>query len=304
MDKRELEHFIAIAEEENISKAAKKLNIAQPHLSRQLRQLEEELGVDLFERRKKKLYLTDAGRYLLNRGYEITRLMDQTVGEMRQIRNATRGTLSIGMLESVSVSFLPGWIAEYRGENPEIMLHTWSAGTSAELLERLNKGLLEIAFVKEPVSMALYQHVVLDAEPWVVLFPRSSSLAEQTGPVTQAELADLPLLLPANNLQTGDIIRWLNAWGISPWLSATWTTLTSAIFLMKAAQGVVICPISGIQLIDQDTFGYREIQFGKEDYRWVMVWNKFDSCTPNMEKFINLVRRKAKQGQQSEAADT
>ena len=89
MDKRELEHFIAIAEEENISKAAKKLNIAQPHLSRQLRQLDEELGVDLFERRKKKLYLTDAGRYLLNRGYEITRLMDQTVGEMRQIRNAT-----------------------------------------------------------------------------------------------------------------------------------------------------------------------------------------------------------------------
>ena len=300
MDKRTLEYFIAIAEEENISKAAKKLNIAQPHLSRQLRQLEEELGVDLFERRKKKLYLTDAGRYLLGRGYEITKLIDQTVGEMRHIRNATGGTLNIGMLESVSVSFLPKWIAKYHAENPEVVLHTWSTGTSSELLDRLNKGLLEVAFVKEPVSMALYQHVVLDAESWVVLFPKSSSLSERDGMVTQKELSDIPLLLPANNLQTGDIIRWINAGGISPWLSATWTTLTSAIHLIEALQGVVICPVSGVQLINQRDIGYREIRFGEEDYKWVMVWNKFGPYTDNMEKFIDLVRKMARKSENSQ----
>lgn len=295
MDKRELEYFIAIAEEENISMAAKKLNVAQPHLSRCLRQLEDELGVDLFERRKKKLYLTNAGRFLLKRGYEITRLIDQTVGEMRQIVNPVKSSLSIGALESVSITFLPEWLAEYRRQNPEILLNVWSTGTSSELLDRLNKGIIEIAFVKEPVPTALYQYLVLEAEPWIAIFPRDAPLSRREDPVEQNELAGIPLLVTANNLQTGSLIRWLNSCGVSPWISGTWTTLASAVFLMKSGQGTLICPISGLQLIDQEQFSYRSICFSQEDYHWVMLWNKFGVCTSNMERFITLARGKLKQ---------
>lgn len=292
MDKRELEYFIAIAEEENISAAAQKLNVAQPHLSRQLKQLEEELGVELFERKKKRLHLTNAGRFLLNRGYEITRLMDQTVGEMRQIINPVKSSLSLGALESVSISFLPGWLAEFRGQHPEITIQLRSTGTSVELLEWLNKGLLEVAFVKEPVSTALYQYLELEAEPWVAVFPKDHPLGQRQGPVEQSELAGVPLLVTANNLQTGSLVRWLNLHGVTPWISGTWTTLTSAAFLMKAGGDILICPASGLQLIDSNNFSWRRICFSNEDYRWVMLWNRFGSCSPNAQAFLEFVHSK------------
>lgn len=292
MDRKSLEQFVVIAEMENISKAAETLNIAQPHLSRQLKKLEKEIGVELFERKKKRLYLTSAGRHLLKRSQEITRLMDQTIAEIRSVKNSSDGVLRIGSLESATMSFFTEWVARFRRSHPHFVLHMSNCGTTSELLTLLNENLIEAAIVKEPVSTTAYCHIALHPEPWVIIAPRNSQLARHSGEVKPCELDGVPLLLPCNNLQIDDIVQWLRQGGVSAHLAATWTTLTGGIFLMRAGVGVLICTASGVQLIkhDSENFIVRPIQFTEINYKWLLLWNKRMLRTDIMANFIEFVQ--------------
>ncbi|WP_303150004.1 LysR family transcriptional regulator [uncultured Cloacibacillus sp.] len=291
MDRKSLEQFIVIAETENISKAAESLNIAQPHLSRQLKKLEMEIGAELFERKRKRLHLTSAGRFLLKRGREITKLIDQTMVEVRSVKNASQGVLRIGTLESATMSFFPYWIAKFKERYPQTIVHMSNCGTTHELLSLLNENLVEVVIAKEPLSTVQYKLIELKAEPWVVIAPKDSPLSRGKGKVEPNELKNMQLLLPGNNLQIEDIMTWFHKSGIHAKLAATWTTLTGGIFLMRAGVGVLICTASGIQLIrhDRKNFVVRPIQFAEKNYKWLLLWNKNTACAHTTSNFLTFV---------------
>lgn len=120
MDIRAIRYFMEVARELNITRAAENLHIAQPPLSRQIHQLEEELGVELFDRKKKKLQLTEVGQLLLHRGDQILTLVEKTEDEIRSFGQGVTGTLYVGTVEGSAPRLISQWVAEFSCKYPEV----------------------------------------------------------------------------------------------------------------------------------------------------------------------------------------
>ena len=156
MELRVLKYFLVVAREENITKAAALLHVTQPTLSRQLMQLEEELGVKLFRRGKYHVSLTDDGMLLRRRAQEIVELAEKTEQEFQRKDGELAGDISIGTGESNSMTALSRKIAAFRREHPLVRFHIYSA-TADEIQERLEKGLLDLGMLSEPVDIGRYE---------------------------------------------------------------------------------------------------------------------------------------------------
>ena len=143
MDIRSLRYFLVTAQEKNITKAAEKLFIAQPPLSRQIKLLEEELGVTLFIRGKRQLQLTEEGYYLKQQAEKIIYLLDKTENRLGSMTNSEYGTISLGATETCCVSILSDLIGQFHKLYPHIRFQLW-AGDSDELQERLKNNLVDI----------------------------------------------------------------------------------------------------------------------------------------------------------------
>ncbi len=109
-----MKNFLKVAEKENITQSSKELNVAQPHLTRQIQNLEEELGVKRFVREKKRLHITDEGRFLKQQVEQILKLVEKTERQIREMSTEISGTLFIGVIESVSANYLPEWINKFK----------------------------------------------------------------------------------------------------------------------------------------------------------------------------------------------
>ena len=151
MDLRVLKYFLVVAREENITRAAALLHVTQPTLSRQLMQLEEELGVKLFRRGKYHVSLTEDGMLLRRRAQEIVELAEKTEQEFQRQEGELAGDISIGTGESNSMTDLSRRIAAFRTWHPLVRFHIYSA-TADEIQERLEKGLLDLGMLMEPAA--------------------------------------------------------------------------------------------------------------------------------------------------------
>ena len=138
MDIRTIQYFLEVAKECNITRAAENLHMAQPPLSRQMRQLEEELGVELFDRSKKRLKLTEEGVLLRNRGEEILSMIDKTREEVSELKNGIGGTLYIGTVEGRGPSLLAQWISSFTGQYPQVHYELWN-GSTVDVVESMEK---------------------------------------------------------------------------------------------------------------------------------------------------------------------
>ena len=151
MDIKILKYFLAVANEGTITKAAKKLCIAQPPLSRQLHQLEEELGVSLFIRGKRHIQLTSEGFFLKQQAEEIISLVQKTENELSKMKTNTHGTISIGVTETCGSSILSELIKEFSSKYPYIKYNVW-CGNGDEINEKLDRGLIDLGIVREPFN--------------------------------------------------------------------------------------------------------------------------------------------------------
>ena len=163
MDIRAMRYFLAIAETENVSKAAEKLHMSQPPLTRQMKQLEEELNVELFERESGRLHLTEAGYYFRERAREIVELTDKLEEEMKSTFGTYDGNISIGSIETVGVSVLPTWITEFHSQFPEITYNICYSNTE-EIVRKLDLGIFDVGIVREPFNSEKYECIRLREE--------------------------------------------------------------------------------------------------------------------------------------------
>lgn len=173
MEFRTLKYFLTVAREENITRAAALLHLTQPTLSRQLMQLEEELGVKLFRRSQHHIVLTEAGMLLRRRAQEIVELAEKTARELRPAEEVT-GRISIGSGDLRSMTYLAKLLAAFHRQHPRVQYEIYS-GDSDGIKERIEQGLLDMGLLLEPVDTSRYQILRLPVrESWGVLVPEDS----------------------------------------------------------------------------------------------------------------------------------
>lgn len=179
MELRVLRYFLTIAQEENFTRAAEQLHLTQPTLSRQIAQLEEELGAKLFLRGTHTVMLTEEGLLLRRRAQELLSLADKTKQEILSQRRDLEGVISIGCGEFLSTTVLADCIAAFRKDNPRVRFHLFS-GNRAILQEKIEQGLLDMGVILCPFNTSRYDFIEMPVkEQWGALVREDSPLARQ-----------------------------------------------------------------------------------------------------------------------------
>lgn len=195
MDIRQLRYFTVIAEEGQISRAAKKLHIAQPPLSQQLQQMEDELGVTLIERQrnKKSIELTDAGRVLYEKAQNVLNLFEESIQEVKEIGEGMKGSLSIGVVLSC-VAFLPEKIQYFRSNFPSVFFKIWG-GDPYDLKNHLLNREIDLAIVRLPLEMEGLTMIHLGKESFVFVVSKDWEQYSSKKAIFIKEIEEVPLLL-------------------------------------------------------------------------------------------------------------
>ena len=209
MEIRLLRYFWTVAEERNISKAAKLLNITQPTLSRQIKELEESTGVALFHREKNQLSLTEEGIFLKERAEEILLLNDKLdQAFLDQRKKQLSGSFSIGCVEADNSDTLSMMLEELISDYPQVSFNLVT-GTSEDISDRLDKGILDLALLLEPIDMSDYECLVLPREEkWGLLVSKETFLAQKEA-ITPADLKGIPVLSSSRKEVQELIANWL-----------------------------------------------------------------------------------------------
>ena len=207
MEIRVLRYFLTVVREESITKASEVLHITQPTLSRQLAQMEEDIGVKLFDRGTRKIKLTNEGILLRRRAEEILQLVDKTEKELVEQEEQVEGKISIGCGEIAAVQFLPKIIESFRQKYPRVTFDIFTA-TADLVKEQMDKGLLDIGLLLEPVDMEKYEFIRLNIrEKWVVLMKSDDPLSKKET-VSAKDLSVLPLILPRRMNVQSELASW------------------------------------------------------------------------------------------------
>ena len=240
IETRLLQYFLAIAEEQSITRAAEYLHVTQPTLSKQMMDLEANLGKQLLIRGKKKVTLTEDGAYLRSRAQEILSLMEKTESAFRESENVITGDVFIGCGEHRTSFAIMQLIKAIMEEYPEIHFHFFSGNADA-ITERLDKGLLDMGILLEPEINPRYDYQVLPfRETWGILVRKDSALANRDS-VTFAELADLPLIMPSQTSNSNQIKSFFADTLVSPNTVATYNLIYNAGLMVEAGMGYALC---------------------------------------------------------------
>lgn len=287
MEFRLLKYFLMVAREENITKAANLLHITQPTLSRQLIQLEEELGVTLFQRSKHRIILTEDGMLLRRRANEIISLMEKTQQELTKECDDLVGEISIGCGETQNMSYLSQKIKEFHKVHPLVKFHIHST-TADEIKERIENGLLDMGLVTEPVDISKYNFFRLpQKEQWGILVHEKHRLAQKTF-ITPDDLINEPLIIAKRTAVQNELINWFNNSPEKLNIVATYNLILNAANMVKHQIGVALCFNLNFDNLYQDLRFiplFPEIKIGA-----VLIWKKNHIYSQTMSHFIQSIK--------------
>ncbi|MBD7969171.1 LysR family transcriptional regulator [Paenibacillus gallinarum] len=249
MDIRQLRYFLAIANEGQITRAAKVLNMEQPPLSRQLRQMEQELEVTLFDRSGHKLYLTHAGEILRQKAELLIQQFHETIQEVKEVDEGVLGILSIGAVVSC-ISLLPPKIKMFREQYPEVTFKI-SEGDHFLLAKQLEQRTIELIVARLPFEatseMSPYSVLPLPSDPFVAVLPSDWGLASTHDSIRMHELADIPFLTLKTDETTAMHNRVMNECkrhGFEPAVICECSSVAIIIALVASGIGGTILPRS------------------------------------------------------------
>jgi DNA-binding transcriptional LysR family regulator len=188
MELRQLRYFAAVAREQNFTRAAEKLNIAQPPLSRQIQQLEDEFGTILFERNSRPVRLTDSGRLLLEQATQVLDRVEEIGAMMRRLRGIARQRFGIGFVASTLYGKLPDVIRSFRHARPGVEIVMLEL-TSIEQISALKEGLIDVGFGRIPLDDPSISRILLRLEKLSVALPLEHPLASRMGTIKLEDLA-------------------------------------------------------------------------------------------------------------------
>ncbi len=261
MELRHLRYFVAVAEEEHITRAAKRLFIQQPPLSQQIKALEQELGVTLFTRVAQRIQLNAAGKLFLGDANEILSRVDNAVRRVQRFDQGEEGSLRIGFSSSASLHELtPQIVRAFRTAHPLVTLEI-EEGAAPDLLSSLEQERIDVAFLRSPVSRnPILESIELLQENMVVALPIQHPLADKAGPGLRLEdLKDEDFILYRQTQGTGikDMLMAVcREAGFEPRAVEEVYRILAAINLVAAGLGISVVPKS-LEVIQPGSVVYR-----------------------------------------------
>ena len=289
MDIRVLEYFLAVAREESITKAAKALSMTQPPLSRQLKELEDELGKQLFIRGNKKVTQTEEGILLRKRAEELIELMEKTKEEIRSSEERIHGTVLIGAGESDAVSFLARTARRLQMSHPDISYHLYS-GDATSITEKLDHGLIDFGLLVEPVDISKYEYLRLPAkDTWGVLMRRDSPLAVKDQ-ILAEDLWEKPLLVSHQIYDSSELSSWFQRDIRKLHITAAYELLYNATHFVKSGCGYALSLDKLINTTGESELTFRPL-YPALDAGLCFVWKKHQIFSRASRLYLDTLKK-------------
>lgn len=298
MEIRLLRYFIAVAVEGSFSRAANRLHVTQPTLSRQIRDLEEELGCTLFKRGSHSVGLTPEGHLLRRRAEDILGLVEHTKREFRLDKQALGGEVSIGAGESDAFRQLARAACGLRQRRPGVMFHLYS-GNKEDVVEKLDKGLLDFGLIIHPADISHYHSLPLgQKDVWGVVMSKDSPLAGK-GAVTRDDLAGVPLLVSRQVSRTREsgnaLLAWLGGTTRGLQVAATYNLIYNAALMVREGLGYALALDKLVPCGDNSPLCFRPLSPPVESGLSV-VWTKGRPLSAAAMAFLECLRRELSSG--------
>ncbi|MBW4474283.1 MAG: LysR family transcriptional regulator [Stenomitos rutilans HA7619-LM2] len=290
MELRHLHYFIAVAEELHFSRAAERLHISQPPLSQQIRDLEEELGVKLFERTKRHVHLTEAGKVFLERSYLVLAQLEQAIAVTQQIGRGEVGRLAIGFVSSAMYTLLPEIVRVFRAQFPAVELRLQEL-TTAQQIQALHDKQVDVGIVRSAIVEPGLSGSCFLPESLVLALPETHPLSAQTE-VSLSTLADESFILFPAKLGPvfyEQIITMCQQAGFRPKVAQEAVQMETIVGLVAAGLGIAIVPAS-LQNFHRSGVIYRPLQEQIPNTGLYLTWRQHDS-SPVISAFLDLARQ-------------
>lgn len=287
MELRVLQYFLAVAREGNITRAADSLFLSQPTLSRQIKELEDELGKQLIIRGNRKITLTEEGMILRKRAQEIMDLVQKTENEISVSDADIIYDIYIGAGETEVNKLVFDKLKEFQNEFPLVRFHI-NSGDSLDLMERLEKGLLDFAIIFDPFDRTKYHHVPVPAEDvWGFFVKKDSPLAEKEY-ITREDVIDMPLIMPRRASSYDEVTTWFGTNYDNLNVVATHNLAFNASLLVSQGMGVALTLDKIINTTGTDIVFVP--LYPPVTSKMNIVWKKYQVQPRPMEKLIEKLK--------------
>lgn len=288
MDIRVLQYFLAVAREESITKAAESLHMTQPPLSRQLKDLEKEVGKQLLIRGSKRVTLTEDGMLLRKRAEEMVELLEKTKAELAASEEIISGDIYMGSGETEAVSTIAKVAKSLQEKYPLIRYHIYS-GDAEHITERLDKGLIDFALLVEPFDNIKYDYLRLPIkDTWGVLMRSDSPLAEKEH-ITPEDLWDEPLIISHQTSISNEMIAWLRRDISKLNIVATYDLVYNASRFVKMGFGYVIALDKLINTTGDSELCFRPL-YPAAEAGLCLAWKKYQVFSRAAEQFLKQIQ--------------
>ena len=291
MEIRTLRYFLAVAREENMSRAAETLHVTQPTLSKQLKSLEDELGKKLFTRHSFSIELTDEGVLLRDRAEDLIAMADKIEQEFVSLDDITGGDLYLGLAESYQIKYLARSIKDFKEKYPNLHYHITS-GDTEQIADKLDKGLLDFLVLAEDPDPKKYSYIEFpEADTWGLVFPADDPLKNKKT-IHVSDLIGLPLFCSEQ--------AWIDV--IKKWAGKDYSDLHLEGSFRLSYNGSVFareglgCLLTFEHLVDTSEgsgLAFRPLS-PKLESKIYLAWNKYQAFTPIAERFLEHLKRSFK----------
>ncbi len=289
MELRVLRYFLAVAREQSITAAAETLHITQPTLSKQLRELEEELGKKLFTRGNRKITLTEEGMFLRKRAQEIVELADKTEADFAAGVGSVSGDIFIGSRETGAVRYLGRTLYKMRSRYPGIRFHLFS-GNGEDVSDRLDKGLIDFALFVGMTDLKKYDYLKLPYHHrWGLILRRDDPLASHEA-VTPEMLMNVPILCSRQALIQNELSGWLGRpfEELNP--AGTYNLIYNAAIMVEEGLGCAVCIDKLLDTSGESAVCFRPFE-PAIDAELFIAWKKYQFFSAAAGKFLEMLQQ-------------
>lgn len=288
MELRVLKYFLTVAAEGNITRAADILHVTQPTLSRQLKELEDEMGTALLIRGKRSVTLTDEGFLFRQQAETIVELADKLEHTFTDKKDIICGTVRIGATEAVGGRTLAVCMKEFREKYPGVQFELYN-GMADNIKEMIEHGLLDLGLVMEPIDTAKFEYVRMpQKETWGILVRRDHQLAKKET-VTAEDIKQYPLIMPGRENAKEQILHWMQCEERHLDIPAYYNILSNAALLVEAGMGCAVCLDGALSIHADPELCFRQIHPAHVT-RSVILWKKNHLFSQAASLFVQTVQ--------------
>ena len=294
MEFRVLRYFLTVAREGSITAAANSLHLTQPTLSRQLQDLEKELGQKLLVRGKYKVSLTPEGMMLRKRAEEIVDMVEKTEADFRAIKDIVGGDIYIGCGETDSMRHIAHVMKELQNQYPEIKFHIYS-GNAEDVTEKLDRGLLDFGILIQPIDLSKYDNITLpDKDVWGVIARKDSPIAKKQA-VTLKDLTGVPLLasrqMSRKYSADSGFLDWFGEEFEKLNITATYNLVYNAAIMVDAGMGYAVTLDKLVNTTGNSNLCFKPLS-PKLESGLDIVWKKYQVFSPAAKLFLDRLKEK------------